>query len=67
VLAGGMGQPYVTTDYPAVQRALEREAEALLVAKHGVDGVYTADAAVARGEAVGTYIAMDALSSRAGV
>jgi uridylate kinase len=43
LLAGGIGQPYVTTDYPAVQRALELEANALLVAKHGVDGVYTAD------------------------
>src|SRR5204862_4807097 len=31
VLAGGIGQPYVTTDYPAVQRALELEADALLV------------------------------------
>src|SRR6202042_2235912 len=36
VLAGGIGQPYVTTDYPAVQRALELDADALLVAKHGV-------------------------------
>jgi uridylate kinase len=43
VLAGGIGQPYVTTDYPAVQRALELDADALLVAKHGVDGVYNAD------------------------
>jgi uridylate kinase len=43
VLAGGIGQPYVTTDYPAVQRALELDAEALLVAKHGVDGVYDSD------------------------
>jgi uridylate kinase len=43
VLAGGIGQPYVTTDYPAVQRALELDAEALLVAKHGVDGVYDCD------------------------
>jgi uridylate kinase len=43
ILAGGIGQPYVTTDYPAVQRALELEADALLVAKHGVDGVYTRD------------------------
>jgi uridylate kinase len=43
ILAGGIGQPYVTTDYPAVQRALELDAEALLVAKHGVDGVYSAD------------------------
>ena len=39
LLAGGIGQPYVTTDYPAVQRALELEADTLLVAKRGVDGV----------------------------
>jgi uridylate kinase len=43
VLAGGIGQPYVTTDYPAVQRALELDADALLVAKQGVDGVYDSD------------------------
>lgn len=43
LLAGGIGQPYVTTDYPAVQRALELEADALLVAKKGVDGVYDSD------------------------
>jgi uridylate kinase len=43
VLAGGIGQPYVTTDYPAVQRALELDADALLVAKRGVDGVYDSD------------------------
>lgn len=43
VLAGGIGQPYVTTDYPAVQRALELDADVLLVAKNGVDGVYESD------------------------
>ncbi|TYB48535.1 UMP kinase [Actinomadura chibensis] len=43
LLAGGIGQPYVTTDYPSVQRALELEADALLVAKRGVDGVYDRD------------------------
>lgn len=43
LLAGGIGQPYVTTDYPAVQRSLELEADALLVAKNGVDGVYDSD------------------------
>jgi uridylate kinase len=43
LLAGGIGQPYVTTDYPAVQRSLELEVDALLVAKHGVDGVYDSD------------------------
>jgi uridylate kinase len=43
ILAGGTGNPYVTTDYPAVQRALELRAEVLLAAKHGTDGLYTAD------------------------
>jgi uridylate kinase len=43
LLAGGVGQPYVTTDYTAVQRALELDADALLVAKRGVDGVYDKD------------------------
>jgi uridylate kinase len=43
VLVAGTGNPYVTTDYPAVQRALELRAEALLAAKNGVDGIYTAD------------------------
>lgn len=43
ILAGGIGQPYVTTDYPAVQRALELEAGALLVAKRGIDAVYDKD------------------------
>lgn len=43
VLAAGTGNPYVTTDYPAVQRALEVRAEAILAAKNGIDGIYTGD------------------------
>jgi uridylate kinase len=43
LLAGGNGQPFTTTDYPAVQRAIELGADALLVAKNGADGVYDAD------------------------
>lgn len=43
VFAAGTGQPYVTTDYPAVQRALEIRAEVILAAKQGVNGIYTAD------------------------
>ena len=43
ILAAGTGNPYVTTDYPSAQRALELRAEALLVAKNGIDGIYTAD------------------------
>jgi uridylate kinase len=33
----------VTTDYPSVQRAIEVNCEAILVAKQGVDGVYDKD------------------------
>lgn len=43
VLACGIGQPFLTTDYTCVQRSLEIHADAILLAKHGVDGVYSAD------------------------
>lgn len=43
IFAAGNGQPFTTTDYPAVQRAVEVGCDALLVAKHGVDGVYESD------------------------
>jgi len=43
VLACGIGQPFVTTDYTCVQRSLEINADAILLAKHGVDGVYSDD------------------------
>jgi uridylate kinase len=43
VLACGIGQPFVTTDYPSVQRAIELEADLLLAAKNGVDGAYDSD------------------------
>ncbi|WP_181349292.1 UMP kinase [Thalassobacillus sp. CUG 92003] len=43
ICAGGNGQPFVTTDYPAVQRGIELQCDAILAAKQGVDGVYSAD------------------------
>jgi uridylate kinase len=43
IFAGGIGNPYVTTDYTGVQRALELRAESILYAKHKTDGVYTDD------------------------
>jgi len=46
ILACGIGQPFVTTDYPSVQRAVELDADILLAAKNGVDGVYDKDPAV---------------------
>jgi uridylate kinase len=43
IFAGGNGQPFVTTDYPSVQRAIEIGSEVILAAKQGVKGVFTAD------------------------
>lgn len=43
IFAGGNGQPYVTTDYPSVQRALELGCDVLLAAKSGTDGVFDRD------------------------
>ena len=43
VLACGIGQPFVTTDYTCVQRSVELKADAILLAKHGIDGIYNAD------------------------
>ncbi|UUZ86603.1 UMP kinase [Paenibacillus sp. P26] len=49
IFAGGNGRPYVTTDYPSVQRAIEVKADAILVAKQGVDGVLDADPKMNKG------------------
>ena len=43
ILAGGTGNPYMTTDTAAALRAIEIEAEVLLMSKNSVDGVYSAD------------------------
>ncbi|HYD10485.1 MAG TPA: UMP kinase [Acidimicrobiales bacterium] len=44
ILAGGLGDPFFTTDTPAAVRAAELNAQAVLKGTHsGVDGVYTAD------------------------
>ena len=43
IFAGGTGNPYMTTDTAAALRAIEIEAEVLLMTKHKVDGVYSAD------------------------
>ncbi len=43
LFAGGTGNPFFTTDTAAALRAVEVHAEALLMAKNGVEGVYTAD------------------------
>jgi len=43
IFAAGLGVPYFTTDSTAVQRALEIGSDILIMAKNGVDGLYTAD------------------------
>ena len=43
IFGAGAGMPFFTTDTVAAQRALEIGAGALLLAKSGVDGVYSAD------------------------
>lgn len=43
IFAAGTGNPFFTTDTAAALRAIEVRADALLMAKNGVDGVLTAD------------------------
>ena len=43
LFAAGTGNPFVTTDTGAALRAVEIEADVLLMAKHNVDGVYEDD------------------------
>lgn len=43
IFGAGSGMPYFSTDTVAAQRALETHCDELLIAKNGVDGVYTAD------------------------
>jgi len=43
IFAGGTGNPYMTTDTAAALRAIEIDADVLLVAKNKVDGIYDSD------------------------
>lgn len=43
IFGGGTGSPYFTTDTTAALRAAEIHAQAILMAKNGVDGVYDSD------------------------
>ena len=43
IFGAGAGLPYFSTDTVSAQRALEIGADVVLVAKNGVDGVYTGD------------------------
>jgi uridylate kinase len=46
IFAAGTGNPFFTTDTAAALRAAELHAEVVLMAKNGVEGVYTADPAL---------------------
>jgi uridylate kinase len=46
IFAAGTGNPFFTTDTAAALRASEIHAEAILMAKNGVEGVYSADPAI---------------------
>ncbi|MFC1916998.1 UMP kinase [Chloroflexota bacterium] len=43
IFAGGTGNPYMTTDTAAALRAIEIEAEVILMTKNKVDGIYSSD------------------------
>ena len=43
IFAGGTGNPYFTTDTAAALKATEVNAKLILMAKNGVDGVYSSD------------------------
>jgi uridylate kinase len=43
IFAAGTGNPFFTSDTAAALRALEMHAEIILMAKNGVEGIYTAD------------------------
>jgi uridylate kinase len=43
IFAAGTGNPFFTSDTAAALRAIEMHAEVLLMAKNGVEGIYTAD------------------------
>ncbi|HIZ96054.1 MAG TPA: UMP kinase [Candidatus Ligilactobacillus excrementavium] len=43
IFAGGTGSPYFSTDTTAALRASEINADVILMAKNGVDGIYSAD------------------------
>ncbi len=62
IFAAGTGNPFFTTDTAAALRASEIHADAILMAKNGVDGVYTADPQVdANATFIDTITHMDAI------
>jgi uridylate kinase len=68
IFAAGTGNPFFTTDTAAALRASEIHAEAILMAKNGVEGVYSADPARdPAAEFLPRVSYMDAIQRRLGV
>jgi uridylate kinase len=65
IFAAGTGNPFFTTDTAAALRAAEIHAEIILMAKNGVEGVYTADPAIDPGaEFIPEITHMEAIERR---
>ena len=65
IFAAGTGNPFFTTDTAAALRAIEIRADALLMAKNGVEGVLTADPRTdPSAELIGELTHMDAIERR---
>ncbi|MGI8557969.1 MAG: UMP kinase [Solirubrobacteraceae bacterium] len=68
IFAAGTGNPFFTTDTAAALRASEIHAEAILMAKNGVEGVFSADPAVDPGaQFISRITHMEAVQRRLGV
>jgi uridylate kinase len=65
IFAAGTGNPFFTTDTAAALRAAEIHAEIILMAKNGVEGVYSADPALdSAAEFIPQITHMEALERR---
>jgi uridylate kinase len=65
IFAAGTGSPFFTTDTAAALRAVEIHAEAILMAKNGVEGVFSADPELdPTAEFIPAITHMDALQRR---
>ena len=68
IFAAGIGNPYMTTDTAAALRAVEIEADVLLMAKYSVDGIYDTDPNIDSKSTKYYFISyQDAIEKRLGV
>ena len=68
IFAAGIGNPYMTTDTAAALRAVEIEADILLMAKYSVDGIYDTDPNIDSQSTKYDFISyQDAIEKRLGI